>query len=223
MAPKQGIGHHQTIDKFRSRFTELARPNLFQVSLYLPGRPASGDGSEGGGQIEPMVPLNDSTDLTKKDGDPQNGTSLQELSQFMVKAASFPASTIGVVEVPFRGRQLKIAGDRTYEPWSVTVLNDEEFTIRRKIEKWAQTIQEYKFNGSSAQNTGEYMGTAIVDQLSRDGDIKKQAQLFGIWPSNLSALDLDWGTNDTPEEYTVEFQVQYWLPVAGEETSQSDK
>ena len=87
------------------------------------------------------------------------------------------------------------------------------------METWAQTIQEYKINGSSAQNTGEYMGRAIVDQLSRDGEIIKQATLEGIWPSNISALDLDWGTNDTPEEYTVEFQVQYWLPIKGEETS----
>ena len=198
----------KSIDQFRGKFAEMARPNLFQVSIYLPKT-----------QLAPLQPVNDALVSSTQDNDGDGTTSLDELTQFMVKAASFPASTIGVVEVPFRGRQLKIAGDRTYEPWSVTVLNDEGFTIRQQMETWAQTIQEYKINGSSAQNTGEYMGRAIVDQLSRDGEIIKQATLEGIWPSNISALDLDWGTNDTPEEYTVEFQVQYWLPIKGEETS----
>ena len=198
----------KSIDQFRGKFAEMARPNLFQVSIYLPKT-----------QLAPLQPVNDAVVASTQDNDGDGTTSLDELTQFMVKAASFPASTIGVVEVPFRGRQLKIAGDRTYEPWSVTVLNDEGFTIRQQMETWAQTIQEYKINGSSAQSTGEYMGRAIVDQLSRDGEIIKQATLEGIWPSNISALDLDWGTNDTPEEYTVEFQVQYWLPIKGEETS----
>ena len=198
----------KSIDQFRGKFAEMARPNLFQVSIYLPKT-----------QLTPLQPVNDALVTSTQENEGQGTTSLDELTQFMVKAASFPASTIGVVEVPFRGRQLKIAGDRTYEPWSVTVLNDEGFTIRQQMETWAQTIQEYKINGSSAQNTGEYMGRAIVDQLSRDGEIIKQATLEGIWPSNISALDLDWGTNDTPEEYTVEFQVQYWLPIKGEETS----
>ncbi len=198
----------KSIDQFRGKFAEMARPNLFQVSIYLPKT-----------QLAPLQPVNDALVSSTQDNDGDGTTSLDELTQFMVKAASFPASTIGVVEVPFRGRQLKIAGDRTYEPWPVTVLNDEGFTIRQQMETWAQTIQEYKINGSSAQNTGEYMGRAIVDQLSRDGEIIKQATLEGIWPSNISALDLDWGTNDTPEEYTVEFQVQYWLPIKGEETS----
>ena len=198
----------KSIDQFRGKFAEMARPNLFQVSIYLPKT-----------QLTPLQPVNDALVTSTQDNEGQGTTSLDELTQFMVKAASFPASTIGVVEVPFRGRQLKIAGDRTYEPWSVTVLNDEGFTIRQQMETWAQTIQEYKINGSSAQNTGEYMGRAIVDQLSRDGEIIKHATLEGIWPSNISALDLDWGTNDTPEEYTVEFQVQYWLPIKGEETS----
>lgn len=198
----------KSIDQFRGKFAEMARPNLFQVSIYLPKT-----------QLQPLQPVNDALVTSTQDNEGQGTTSLDELTQFMVKAASFPASTIGVVEVPFRGRQLKIAGDRTYEPWSVTVLNDEGFTIRQQMETWAQTIQEYKINGSSAQSTGEYMGRAIVDQLSRDGEVIKQATLEGIWPSNISALDLDWGTNDTPEEYTVEFQVQYWLPIKGEETS----
>ena len=198
----------KSIDQFRGKFAEMARPNLFQVSIYLPKT-----------QLTPLQPVNDALVTSTQDNEGQGTTSLDELTQFMVKAASFPASTIGVVEVPFRGRQLKIAGDRTYEPWSVTVLNDEGFTIRQQMETWAQTIQEYKINGSSAQSTGEYMGRAIVDQLSIDGEIIKQATLEGIWPSNISALDLDWGTNDTPEEYTVEFQVQYWLPIKGEETS----
>ena len=167
----------KSIDQFRGKFAEMARPNLFQVSIYLPKT-----------QLTPLQPVYDALVTSTQDNEGQGTTSLDELTQFMVKAASFPASTIGVVEVPFRGRLLKIAGDRTYDPWSVTVLNDEGFTIRQQMETWAQTIQEYKINGSSAQSTGEYMGRAIVDQLSRDGEVIKQATLEGIWPSNISAL-----------------------------------
>ena len=102
----------KSIDQFRGKFAEMARPNLFQVSIYLPKT-----------QLTPLQPVNDALVTSTQDNEGQGTTSLDELTQFMVKAASFPASTIGVVEVPFRGRQLKIAGDRTYEPWSVTVLN----------------------------------------------------------------------------------------------------
>ena len=189
-----------TIDTFRGQFAELARPNLFQVSLSLPGESQQG-----------LQAQTNATQTTKGEPDPAKA-SMAELSRFMVKASSFPASTVGVVEVPFRGRQLKIAGDRTFEPWSVTVLNDESFSIRRKLETWAQAIQEYRFNSSSAGKTADYMGNARVEQISRAGKPIKAVEIEGIWPSNISALDLDWGTNDTPEEYTVEFQVQYWYP-----------
>tara|TARA_B100001113_G_scaffold128262_1_gene104683 strand:- start:831 stop:1472 length:642 start_codon:yes stop_codon:yes gene_type:complete len=189
-----------TIDTFRGQFAELARPNLFQVSLSLPDEAQQG-----------LAATSNATQTTTQDASGE-GRSTAELSRFMVKASSFPASTVGVVEVPFRGRQLKIAGDRTFEPWSVTVLNDEQFSIRRKLETWAQAIQEYRFNSSSAGRTSDYMGNAKVEQISRAGKPIKAVIIEGIWPSNISALDLDWGTNDTPEEYTVEFQVQYWYP-----------
>ena len=191
-----------SIDDFRGKFTELARPNLFQVKLYKPNNATT-----------PLEPLQNAGGTLTDDPNTKEGSTIQEQSTFLVKASSFPASTIGVVEVPFRGRQLKIAGDRTYEPWSVTVLNDEGFTIRKQLEVWAQTMQEYRFNGSSSKSLDDYMGDATVEQLARNGNPIKEVQMHGIWPSNISALDLDWGTNDTPEEYTVEFQVQFWEPV----------
>ena len=129
----------KSIDQFRGKFAEMARPNLFQVSIYLPKT-----------QLTPLQPVNDALVTSTQDNEGQGTTSLDELTQFMVKAASFPASTIGVVEVPFRGRQLKIAGDRTYEPWSVTVLNDEGFTIRQQMETWAQTIHCLLYTSDAA-------------------------------------------------------------------------
>ena len=135
---------------------------------------------------------------------------LSTFGNFTVRAANLPASQIGVVEVPFRGRVLKIAGDRTFEPWTVTVLNDQEFRLRNKFEEWATKIQNLQQNLQDAKEIGDYQSDAVVRQYSRQGDQKKAYSFQGIWPSSVSAIDLAWDTNDTPEEYTVEFQVQFW-------------
>ena len=127
-----------------------------------------------------------------------------------MKAANIPASTVGVIEVPYRGRTLKIAGDRTFEPWTVTVLNDKGFALRSKFEEWSTKIQNLQQNLQTPQNISEYQSGAIVRQYDRQGGVVRSYQFVGIWPSNISAIDLAWDSNDTPEEYTVEFQVQYW-------------
>ena len=142
-----------------------------------------------------------------------NGVSVpgsNAISTMLVKAANLPASTIGVIEVPYRGRTLKIAGDRTFEPWTVTVLNDQEFRLRAKMEEWATRIQNLQQNIQDAKEIGDYQSNAIVRQFSRQGDQKRAYSFQGIWPSTVSAIDLAWDSNDTPEEYTVEFQVQFW-------------
>jgi hypothetical protein len=142
----------------------------------------------------------------------QNDT-LQK-SRFLVKAAALPASTIAPVEVPFRGRILKIAGDRTFETWTITVLNDVDFVIRSAFEKWMNVINSME-DATGIQNPDEYQKDAMVHQLDRDGGILRSYKFWDIFPTNLSTIDLNYETTDTLEEFTVEMQVQWWEAYKG--------
>jgi|TARA_B100000073_G_scaffold161339_1_gene133336 hypothetical protein len=193
------------IFNFRDKIEDLARPNLFQVEIQFPEIVTSGRPNVGGTQGSSE---NRRQEEAGASGDSLAGSNM--MSTFLVKAANLPASTIGVIEVPYRGRMLKIAGDRTFEPWTVTVLNDQEFRLRTKFEEWASRIQALQQNIQDAKEIGDYQSNAIVRQYSRQGDQKKAYTFQGIWPSSISAIDLAWDNNDTPEEYTVEFQVQFW-------------
>ena len=150
--------------------------------------------------------------------------------KFLCKGAQLPESTVGLVEVPFRGRTFKVAGDRTFAPWSITVINDTDFAIRNAMETWMQTIAQYK-DGSGATDPGDYMREATVSQLLRDpsatnatvgsgtnvNNIDEQAgqyRFYDIWPTNVSAIDLSYDSSDVIEEFTVEFQVNYWAPLS---------
>ena len=155
-----------------------------------------------------------------------NNSDLVNLGKFTVRAANLPSSQIGVIEVPFRGRTLKIAGDRTFEPWTITVMNDSKFVLRTAFELWASSIQAYNENFTSAAGLGDaddatgYFADMKVHQLARDvknGDepnILKSYKFYNIFPSAIAAIDLDYGNNDAIEEFTVEMQVQYWTPLA---------
>ena len=183
-----------TIDDFKANVaSDFARPNLFQVDLAFPS-----------GII--------------------NNSALVNLGKFTVRAANLPSSQIGVIEVPFRGRVLKIAGDRTFEPWTITVQNDSGFALRNAFELWASSIQAYNENFTSAAGLGDaddstgYFADMKVHQLARDAKngekprVLKSYRFYNIFPSNISAIDLDYGNNDAIEEFTVELQVQYWTP-----------
>ena len=183
-----------TIDDFKANVaSDFARPNLFQVDLAFPS-----------GII--------------------NNSSLVNLGNFTVRAANLPSSQVGVIEVPFRGRVLKIAGDRTFEPWTITIQNDSGFLLRDAFELWASSIQAYNENFTSAAGLGDaddstgYFADMSVHQLARDikdGEkprILKSYKFYNVFPSNIAAIDLDFGNNDTVEEFTVELQVQYWTP-----------
>jgi len=132
-----------------------------------------------------------------------------ELTSFMCKGAQLPASIMAVIEVPFRGRQLKIAGDRTFEPWTVTVLNDTDFNTRNAMEKWMNGMNGHSAN-TGITNPVAYQADLIVDQLDKDGSVLKTYNFRGCFPTNVAAIDLSYETNDAIEEFTVEFQVQYW-------------
>lgn len=132
-----------------------------------------------------------------------------ELTSFLCKTAQLPASTMAVIEVPFRGRQLKMAGDRTFEPWTVTILNDTDFSIRNAMERWMNGINAHQAN-TGLTNPVDYQADLIVEQLDRNGSVLKKYNFRGCFPVNVSAIDVSYETNDAIEEFTVEFQVQYW-------------
>jgi hypothetical protein len=187
---------------------DFARPNLFQVDIALPG--AGSPGSAIG------VAAADVTSLTT-------------LAAFTCKAAQLPASTIGVVEVPFRGRMLKIAGDRTFEPWTITIQNDTAHSLRQMFLQWMDAIQLYEENATrirygatpaSSPDYLNYMADMRVTQLDRRGNAVVSYIMRQCWPSNVAAIDLDYGSNDAIEEFTVEWQVQYWEPVVAAATTE---
>ena len=132
-----------------------------------------------------------------------------EITSFMCKAAQLPSSIMAVVEVPFRGRQLKIAGDRTFESWSPTILNDTDFVVRNAMERWMNGINAHSAN-TGLVAPADYSADLVVEQLDRDETVLKRYNFRGCFPTSIGAIDLDFGTNDTIEEFTVEFQVQYW-------------
>jgi len=195
----EGGSIYTPIFDFRNRIGDLARPNQFQVELVFPqGLDTASVGGATGQQNN------------REEEASRNSGGSESLATLLVKAANIPASTVGVVEVPYRGRTLKIAGDRTFEPWTVTVLNDANFAVRARLEAWSTRIQALQQNKQEYGSPSEYQTNAIVRQYDRQGSQTRAYQFQGIWPSNISAIDLAWDSNDTAEEYTVEFQVQYW-------------
>ena len=145
--------------------------------------------------------------------------------RFMCKAASLPPQTIAAIDIPFRGRIFKVAGDRTIDPWSVTVINDENFLLRNAFENWTQQIADLSTNIGATQPEA-YMTNAKVFQLGRgskpssttsEGErnaVLKEYEFIDIFPTSVSAIDLSYDTGDTIEEFTVEFAVQS-LNLAG--------
>jgi len=142
-------------------------------------------------------------------------------ARFLVKASTMPGSQIGMIEVPFRGRKLKVSGDRNFANWSTTVINDNTFKIRGALEKWSQIIQNHNYaigheqlqTGTGSAGEGQdsgYFGTAEVRQLDRQGKQLRVYQFNGIWPMSMADIQLSFETQDTIEEYDVEFCYQYW-------------
>lgn len=140
----------------------------------------------------------------------------------LCKAAALPGSNIANVDVPFRGRIFKVAGERTFDPWTITVINDEDFAIRRTMELWSQSIGQYA-DASGYTDPLQYMTNATVKQLRRSVTTTSQSTGGGletaatytfvdIFPTNVAPIDLSYDTSDAIEEFTVEFQVQYWIP-----------
>ena len=173
-----------------------ARPNLFEVSI--PSFPSAVEDSWGSGDAS------------------ENGT-----MKFLCKAAQLPASTMAEVTVPFRGRNLKVAGDRTFEPWTVTIINDEDFQLRTAFEKWMNIMSKLD-DATGVTNPSSYMTDAYVQQLGRGktkfsqkntGDVSavlRTYKFIDIFPTEVAAIDLSYDTTNDYETFDVTFQIQYF-------------
>ena len=149
-----------------------------------------------------------------------------EVFRYLCKAAALPASNIAQIDVPFRGRIFKVAGDRTFDVWQITVINDEDFKIRTAFEEWMGLISKLD-NNMGATNPDAYMTNATVFQLGRgaakesrdnagsSNAVLKEYEFVDIFPTAISAIDLSYDTSDAIEEFTVDFQVQSFNMVSG--------
>jgi hypothetical protein len=142
------------------------------------------------------------------------GLGLTALGSFMVKAAAMPSSTIGEVVIPFRGRQLYVAGDRTFEPWTITITNDNNFALRNAFESWMnninQHVQNTSANGIDASDIASYLQDWTVEHLDKNGDVIKSVVLRGCFPTTLDQIDLSFDNTDTIEEFGATIRYQYW-------------
>jgi hypothetical protein len=187
----------KTISQFKSKLAGgAARPNLFEVSI--PSFPSS------------------ISDAWNSGDNGENGT-----FKFMCKAANLPASTVAPITVPFRGRNLKVAGDKTFADWTVTIINDEDFRLRSAFEKWSNVLSKLDDN-TGVTNPSSYMTDAYVQQLGRglekfstansggESSVLRTYKFYDIWPNDVSAIALSYDSTNAIEEFTVTFQVQYF-------------
>lgn len=127
---------------------------------------------------------------------------------FMVQAASIPSMDTGVIQVPYFGRKVKLAGDRVFNPWQVTIINDEDFLIRNAMEQWSNQINGLESNLRTID--ARYKAEATVTQYAKNGKALRTYQFHGLFPSDITQIDLDWGNTDQYETFQVVFQYDYW-------------
>jgi hypothetical protein len=130
--------------------------------------------------------------------------------RFFCKSAQLPGSTLGVVSVPYFGREVKFAGNRTFADWTVTIINDENFLIRNFFERWMNQINSHAGNTRALLTPESYTCDGVVLQYTKSGVPAENYQFVGMFPTDISAIDLDWGSNDAIEEFTVNFTYQFW-------------
>ena len=173
------------ITDFKSKLTGGgARSNLFECELAFP-------------QAVNVEGLND----------------ILNKARFLVKAANLPASNVAPIEVPFRGRVLKIAGDRTFDTWTITVINDTDFAIRSAFEKWMNTINRVSDN-TGTTNPADYQADAFVFQLDRSGETLRKYHFYDAFPTQVAPIELSYDAQGI-QEFQVELQVLYWEAIKG--------
>ena len=164
-----------------------ARPNYFQVLMNFP----------------PQV---------------VNSQPAGQKTQFLCKSAQLPSVTMGIAPAYYYGRELKLAGNPTYQDWTITIYNDEDFLIRNAFENWQNLINSHAGNlrDPTMANYSGYTVSATVNHMGKIGNIIKEYDFVGMWPTDPSMIDLDWQTNDTIEEFTVTLAYQYWTSTVSQ-------
>ena len=143
------------------------------------------------------------------------------LMEFMARGAQIPAVTMGEVTVPYRGRQVFVPGDRTYDAWTITVFNDTGFTIRSALENWQNQIQDIGASTTARLEGMSVYRSASVHHLGRNGELLRTYRLFNCWPTTVDAIDLAFDTNDAVEEFGVTFRFNYMTARVGVEGARS--
>jgi hypothetical protein len=169
------------VAQFRSRMVgDGARPNLFDCTITFPPS---------------MINLGITSQIS-----------------FMARSSQLPGSSINAVPMMYFGRELKFAGNRTFQDWTVTIINDEDFAIRRQFELWHSYMNSHISNLRSQSFAGpiDYTADGFVNQYGKTGDILKNYRFVGMFPVDISTIELDWSSNDTIEEFAVTFTYQWW-------------
>ena len=156
-----------------------ARPNQFQVTITFPNS---------------LVALNQA---------------YARPSNFLVTVAELPGQTIGITPVYYRGREVKLAGDKVFAPFTCTILNDTEFKLRDGLERWMNSIES---NGTKdgVSNPSDYQAILVVSQLDRSGNVLRTYRMFGAFPTDISPVGLDFSANDQLSTFGATFQYQYF-------------
>lgn len=188
------------VQNFRaSMVADGARASLFDVQLTFPL--AVGTGGSAPGTF---------------------GTAQQQVT-FRAKATSLPGDSITSIGVNYFGREIKLAGNRSFTDWSITVIQDEDFDLRNSFERWMSGINSHVANlrlPVMLSGDGGYQQDALVTQYGKTGDVIKQYKLVGCFPTDVSAIDLDWGA-DNIEEFQVTFAYQWWESPSTTDSSTS--
>ena len=187
----------RTLSQFKSKLIGGGtRPNLFEVSI-------------------PTFPSAISEAWSAGD-DSENG-----IFKFLCKATALPASNLGSIEIPFRGRTLKVAGDRTFDDWTVTIINDEDFKLRTAFERWSNVMSRLD-DATGVTNPTSYMTDAFIQQLGRgpsaqsasnnggNSAVLRSYKFFDVFPITVGEIALSYDTTDALEEFDVTFRYQYF-------------
>ena len=150
------------------------------------------------------------------------GTGLSQRNfTFLCRSAQIPALTIGEISIPYRGRQIFVAGDRTYDAWTVTIMNDRSYGIRSHLESWMNNMGDIgAATTAQSLNASGYYATAIVAQKDRNDATIRSYTLDGVWPTTIDAIDLAYDTNDAIEEFGATFRFN-WMTITGGDVSAS--
>ena len=162
-----------------------ARPNQFQVSI----------GGTGANVADALA-----------------GNTGKANFRFLCRAAQIPAMNVGEVLVPYRGRQLYLAGDRTFDAWTVTVINDARFSVRKMFETWVNMVGE-NITNIGATVPSAYLGNATIEQLTRNGTVLRRYRLEHCFPTTVDAIDLSYDDNDRIEEFGVTLRYSWMTPI----------